>query len=116
MRGLGEPFAFNPNPFDPKGEKLDKWRPFASAEEFFLPAADFLKVRLVPNVIMGEAYHTDIEDILRAMARAGERGEVLFIVSHGISPNAKGISMKTEWLERMLSSANELGVLVRGIR
>ena len=116
VRGLGDPFPFNPNPFDPKGEKLDKWRSIATADEFFLPAADFLKVRLVPNVIMGEAYHTDIEDILRAMARAGERGEALFIVSHGIAPDAKGISMKTEWLERMLSSANDLGVVVRGIR
>ena len=116
VRGLGAPFPLNPNPFDPKGVKLDKWRPFASAEEFFLPAADFLKVRLVPNVIMGEAYHTDIEDIMRAMAKAGELGNALFIVSHGISPDAKGISMKTEWLERMLSSANDLGVVVRGIR
>ena len=74
------------------------------------------EVRRVPNVIMGESYHTDIEDALRAMARAGERGEALFIVSHGISRGAKGISMKTEWLERMLSSAKEMGVLVRGVR
>ena len=58
----------------------------------------------------------DYTDILRAMERAGERGEALFIVSHGIARDAKGISMKTEWLERMLSSANDLGLLVRGIR
>ena len=116
VRGLGAPFPPSPNPHDPKGEKLDKWRPVATADGSFLPAADFIKARLVPNVIMGENYHTDIEDIMRAIARAGERGEALFIVSHGISPGAKGISMKTEWLERMLSSANDLGVLVRGIR
>ena len=116
VRGLGAPFPPNPNPHDPKGEKLDQWRPIATADDFFLPAADFLTARLVPNVIMGENYHTDIDDILRAIARAGERGEALFLVSHGISPDAKGISMKTEWLERMLSSANDLGVLVRGIR
>ena len=65
---------------------------------------------------MGENYHTDIEDIMNALKRAGERGEALFIVSHGISRDAKGISMKTEWLERMLSSSAELGILVRGIR
>ena len=116
VRGLGAPFPPNPNPHDPKGEKLDQWRPVATADEFFLPAADFLSARLVPNVIMGENYHTDIDDILRAIARAGERGEALFLVSHGIFPDAKGISMKTEWLERMLSSAAELGVIVRGIR
>ena len=116
VRGLCFPFPSNPNPFDPKGWKLDLWRPVSEADGMYLPAADFLKARLVPNAIMGEAYHTDIEDIMRAMARAGERGEALFIVSHGISPDAKGINMKTEWLERMLSSADDLGVLVRGIR
>ena len=116
VRGLGAPFPPNPNPFDPKGEKLDKWRPVATADGFFLPAAEFPFARLVPNVIMGEAYHTDIEDTMRAIARAGERGEALFIVSHGIAPDAKGISMKTEWLERMLSGAGDLGVIVRGIR
>ncbi|MBR4614569.1 MAG: polysaccharide deacetylase family protein [Kiritimatiellae bacterium] len=116
VRGLWAPFPKNPNPHDPKGEKLDMWRPIATADDFFFPATDFLTARLVPNVIMGENYHTDIEDIMRAITRAGERGEVLFIVSHGIAPNAKGISMKTEWLARMLSSATDLGVVVRGIR
>ena len=116
VRGLGAPFPPSPNPHDPKGEKLDKWRPVATADGMFLPAADFINARLVPNVIMGENYHTDIEDIMRAIARAGERAEALFIVSHGIFRDAKGISMKTEWLERMLSSADELGVLIRGIR
>lgn len=116
VRGTGSAFPPNPNPFDPKGVKLDTWRPVAMADWLFYPAVDFLTARLVPNVIMGEAYHTDIEDIMRAIARAGERGEALFLVSHGIAPNAKGISMKTEWLERILSSAADLGVLVRGIR
>ena len=116
VRGTGTGAPPNPNPFDPKGEKLDRWRPVATADWQFIPAADFIKARQVPNVIMGECYHTDIEDIMRAMARAGERGEALFIVSHGISAGAKGLSMKTEWLERMLSSADALGVLVRGIR
>lgn len=116
VRGLGDAFPPNPNPYDPNGRKLDRWRPVASADGYFMPAADFLKARLVPNVIMGEAYHTDIDDIMRAVRRAGERGEVIFLVSHGISRDAKGISMKTEWLERILSSADGLGVLVRGIR
>ena len=90
-----------------------KMFPFIAAA---LAVACVLAENGVTNVIMGESYHTDIEDALRAMARAGERGEALFIVSHGISRGAKGISMKTEWLERMLSSAKEMGVLVRGVR
>ena len=105
-----------PNPYDPKGVKLDQWKPVATFDPLFVPATARLSGRNISNVIMGENYHTDIEDILRAMGRAGERAELLSIVSHGISPDAKGISMKTEWLERMLSSANELGVIVRGVR
>ena len=105
----------SPNPHDPKGEKLDKWRPVATSDEVFVPAARQLTSQLIGNVIMGENYHTDIEDILRAMRRAGERAETLSIVSHGIKPDAKGISMKTEWLERMLSEAGACGVVVKGV-
>ena len=105
-----------PNPHDPKGEKLDKWQPVATSDAVFVPAARQLTSQLIGNVIMGENYHTDIEDIMRAMRRAGERAETLSIVSHGIRPNAKGISMKTEWLERMLSEAGACGVVVRGVR
>lgn len=106
----------NPNPHDPKGERLADWKPVATYDAMFYPAAEYLRRRNINNVIMGENYHTDIEDILKAMLRAGERAEVLSIVSHGISPDAKGISMKTEWLERMLSSASAAGVVVRGVR
>ena len=58
----------------------------------------------------------DLVDILASMRRAGERGELLSIVSHGIAPDAKRINMKTEWLERMLAAANDFGVIVRGLR
>ena len=33
-----------------------------------------------------------------------------FLTSHGIHPDAKHIHMKTEWLERILSTAKECGV------
>ena len=46
----------------------------------------------------------------------GGRAETLSIVSHGIAPDAKCISMKTEWLERMLAEADSAGVVVRGVR
>ena len=105
-----------PNPYDPKGLQRDQWKPVSTYDPVFAPATAFLGSRNIANVIMGESYHTDIEDILRAMGRAGERAELLSLVSHGIAPDAKGISMKTEWLARMLSSANELGVIVRGVR
>ena len=106
----------SPNPYDPNGEKLDKWRSVATCDAVFASAARQLATPLIGNVIMGESYHTDIDDIVRAMRRAGGRAETLSIVSHGIAPNAKGISMKTEWLERMLSGADDCGVVVRGVR
>ena len=53
---------------------------------------------------------------MKSIERAGNRAEALFIVSHGISRNARGINMKTEWLERILASADRAGVLIRGLR
>ena len=106
----------SPNPHDPKGLKLDQWKSVATFDPIYAPATAFLTERNIANVIMGESYHTDIDDILRAIARCGERAELLSIVSHGIATDAKGISMKTEWLERMLAAANDLGVIVRGLR
>ncbi len=47
---------------------------------------------------------------------AGERAERVSLVPDGMAPEARGSSMETEWLARMLSSANELGVIVRGVR
>ena len=105
-----------PQPHDPKGEKLDQWKPLATFDPMYAPAVSYLAERNIANVIMGESYHTDIADILASMRRAGERGELLSIVSHGIAPDAKRINMKTEWLERMLAAANDFGVIVRGLR
>jgi len=110
------PGVKGPNPYDPSGVKKNQWRPVATFDPVFAPATAFLTERNIANVIVGEAYHTDIEDVLRAMARAGVRGELLSIVSHGIAPDAKSIHMKTVWLERMLAAAAESGVLVRGLR
>jgi len=110
------PGVKSPNPYDPKGEKLERWHPVAEVDPFFVPTREHLAERNISNVILGESYHTDIEDVLRAMNRAGSRAELLSLVSHGIAPDAKGISLKTEWLERILSAADASGVVVRGLR
>jgi hypothetical protein len=39
---------------------------------------------------------------------------VFVLTSHGIAQGAKGINMKTEWLERILATAKECGVAVIG--
>lgn len=115
VRGLSDGVPC-PTPHDPKNEKAAQRHPVAESDSEFFPAADYLKIHRIRNVIMGDFYHTDIEDYVRVMRRAGERGEAISVVSHGISPNANGISMKTAWLERMLSEADEAGVIVRGAR
>ena len=115
LRGRQDGVA-SPNPHDPKGEKLDRWHPVATYDPVFVPSVRQLSSLLIGNVIMGRYYHTDIEDISRAVRRAGARAETLSIVSHGIAPSPNGISMKTEWLERLLAEANDSGVVVRGVR
>jgi len=101
-------------PFDPKGEKQKGLKPVHTVDRAFFPYAE-LKTRFrLDTALAGEAYHTDIEDILKCVRRCAERNEVFVLTSHGIHPGAKGISMKTEWLERILQTAKECGVAVLG--
>ena len=81
-----------------------------------MPVDSYLKDVCISNVILGESYHTDMADVLRAITRAGERGECLSLVSHGISPDARGVNMKLDWLEQILAHAGQAGVVVRGLR
>ena len=101
-------------PYDPKGEKQAGLKPIHTVDRAFFPAAELASRFRLDTVIAGEAYHTDIEDILKCIRRCAERQEVFVLTSHGIHPNAKGISMKTEWLERILATAKECGVAVIG--
>lgn len=52
----------------------------------------------VPSVLVGESYDTDIADLCKAVERIASTDEVLVLTSHGISPDAKDINMKMEWL------------------
>ena len=101
-------------PYDPDGKKQADRKPLVSNEAVFFPVADLPKHFRIDTIIVGEAYHTDIEEICACIRRAAERKEVLSITSHGISPDAKGINMKTEWLERILATAKESGLAVIG--
>ena len=101
-------------PYDPKGEKQAGLVPVHTVDRAFIPAEKAKGQFRLDTVIAGEAYHTDIEDILKCIRRAAERKEAFVLTSHGIAPGAKGISMKTEWLERILSTAKECGVRVVG--
>lgn len=106
----------SPNPYDPKSVKSDTWRRICETDGVFFPAADCHRRLLIGNVIIGKSYHTDIEDVLASMRRCGARAEFLSLVSHAIKPDAGGINMPTQWLERILSYADEAGVVVHGVR
>ena len=101
-------------PYDPQGLKQKDRKPLVTNEAVYFPAADLPKRRLINTVIMGEAYHTDINEICECLRRVARNREVISITSHAIGPDAKDINMKTEWLETMLKLAKELDLRVLG--
>ena len=101
-------------PYDPKGEKRAGLRPVHTVDEAFIPAQELRTRFRLDTALAGEAYNTDIEDLLKCVRRCADRNEVFVLTSHGIAPDAKGINMKTEWLERILATAKECGVAVIG--
>ena len=101
-------------PYDPKGEKQKDRKPLVTNEDVYFPVADLPKHRLINTIIMGEAYHTDINEICDCLRRVAKNREVMSITSHDIGPDAKFIHMKTEWLETMLKLARELDIQVLG--
>lgn len=101
-------------PFDPDDGKQKGLKPLHKVDRIFFPASESpLRYRL-DTVIAGEAYHTDINDILACIRRAARRKEAFVLTSHGISPDAKFINMKTEWLEKILATARESGLRIVG--
>ena len=80
----------------------------------FFPVADLPKHRVMEGTGVGAYYSTDIEDLCRGVRRAAERDEVLVLFSHDISEHPGRVGMRTEWLERLLATAKECGVAVRG--
>ena len=100
-------------PYDPKGVKPDDcYRPLHENDALFFPVDELKRHRVIAGVVLGEAYHTKIGEVLKCLERAAKRREVVMFTSHGISPDAKGINLKTEWLEAILAKAQKLGLEV----
>ncbi len=99
-------------PFDPKGEKQAGRIPLHENDALFFPVDDLAKHKVISGAIIGEAYHTRIDEVLKCLERAAKNREVIEFTSHAISPNANFINMKTEWLEQILAKAQELGLEV----
>ena len=83
-------------------------------DEVFFPAAELAGKAVLEGIGIGEAYRTDIEEIVACVNRAADRDEVLVTYSHDIRPDAKTINMKTEWLERILATARARGMRIIG--
>lgn len=111
---LRGPLAQSVRPYDPKGEKRAELKPLVTDERVFFPVAELPKRRVLDRVLIGEAYNTDIDDVVACIKRAAERKEVLALASHGIKHDAKGVDLKTEWLECILAAARDAGVAVLG--
>ena len=101
-------------PYDPDGVKQADRKPLVTNDAVFFPASDLPNRFRIDTIIVGEAYHTDIDEICACVRRAAERKEVLSITSHDIAPDAKHIHMKTAWLEKILATASECGLAVIG--
>ena len=104
----------NLTPYDPEGRMQADRKPLATDDRAFFPATELATRKRLDTLLVGEAYHTDIEDILACVRRAAERREVLVITAHDIADDAKWIHMKTEWLERILATAKECGLATLG--
>ncbi len=101
-------------PYDPDGVKQADRKPLVANDAVFFPASELTKRFRIDTIIVGEAYHTDIDEICACLRRAAERREVLSITSHDIAPDAGHIHMKVEWLETILATASECGLAIIG--
>ena len=98
--------------YDPKKQypKPD----LVKTDEVFFPASELSEKTVLEGIGIGESYRTDIGEIIACINRAADRDEVLVTFSHDIRPDAPTISMKTEWLERILATAQARGMRIIG--
>ena len=98
--------------YDPEG-RLPK-PDLVNVDEVFFPVSELSEKKVLEGIGIGEAYQTDIEEIISCVNRAADRDEVLVMFSHDISPDATGVNMKTEWLTRILETAHKRNMRVIG--
>ena len=82
----------------------------------FFPVGELPHRRVMGGVGVGAYYNTNIDDICRGIRRAAQHNEVFVIFSHDICANPNKVSMRTEWLEKILMAAHEYGVAVKGFK
>ncbi len=100
-------------PYDPEGTKQEGRGLISTDDRAFFPASELPTRRRLDTILLGDAYHVALDDILSAIRRAAEKNEVLVLASHNIAPEATHINLRTSWLEAILQEAqtNNLPVL-----
>ena len=78
------------------------------------PAKELATRRMVEGLGVGAHYKTDIDKVCVLVRRLAREDLALVIYSHDIAQEPSKIGMRTEWLERILATAEENGVPVRG--
>lgn len=63
---------------------------------------------------IGDYYATTTDNLDKALECASLENKLLVFFSHGISPDAQGVHMKTAQLEHCLKTASDLGLVVAG--
>ena len=101
-------------PYDPKGLKRVSAVPFPKLDAMYMSKENVRTNALMRAVGIGSAYKTDIDDLCAGLRRAARRCETVVFFSHDISENPNVISMRTQWLEKILATADEEGMSVVG--
>ena len=78
------------------------------------PAKELATRRTVEGLGIGTHYGTDIEKVCALVRRLAAEDLALVVYSHDIAGEPSKIGMRTEWLERILATAEESGVAIRG--
>ena len=78
------------------------------------PAKELATRRMVEGLGVGAHYKTDIEKVCALVRRLAKEDLALVIYSHDVAPEPSKIGIRTEWLEKILVTAEESGVAVRG--
>jgi peptidoglycan/xylan/chitin deacetylase (PgdA/CDA1 family) len=101
-------------PYDPRGLKKTKIVPFPKLDAMYFDREYVRTNALMSAVGIGSAYRTDIDDLCAGLRRAAARGETVVFFSHDIAENPNVISMRIDWLKKILSTARAEGMDILG--
>ena len=82
----------------------------ADHDQAFLPFERVADTLTLGGIGIGDYYLSTVENLDGALERTARENRLLTFFSHGISPDATGVDVKTGMLEHLLAKAAELGI------